>query len=142
MRALLPHGPVDSTKSYGGTTIDPNAAAADWEKRIAVPAEVLASTFGLIRTSQTVVRANSVTYVFERKRDIFGREVCRAFRVTEHPKPTPPPRFDPSKPVFPDRDPDLEPITEYVDVSCNDPAMHHIPPGSLASPGPAAPPQH
>jgi hypothetical protein len=129
-------------RGYGGTAIDPAAASSDWEKRIAVPAEVLASTFGLIRTSQTVVRANSITYVFERKRDVFGREVCRAFRVTEHPKPTPPPRIDASKPVFPDRDPDLEPITEYVDVSCNDPAMQHVPPGSLASPHPTAPPAH
>jgi hypothetical protein len=124
-------------KGYGASGIDPDSVAADWEKQIAIPVEVLAKTFGLIRRTRTVVHAASVTYIFERTRDLFGREVCRAFRVTEHPEATPPPHFDPNHPlVFPDGRRDLKPVTEYVNVSCDDPSMRKVVPGSLASPAP------
>jgi hypothetical protein len=123
-------------KGYGPAGIDPNAAAADWERLIAVPESVLAKTFGLIRRTRTQVRAASVTYVFERTFDLFGREVCRAFRITEHPQATPPPRFDPNRLVFPDRNPDLRPTTDYVFVPCDDPSMRKVVPGSLATPSP------
>jgi hypothetical protein len=102
---------------------------------------VLAATFGLIRVARTVVHADSIAYVFERKKDILGREVCRAFRITDHPQP-PPPTPPPSlaggfpRPYLPDRPPDLKPVVEYVDVSCNDPRMERIAPGSLTTPVP------
>jgi len=123
-------------KGYGPAGIDPNEAATDWERLIAVPESVLAKTFGLIRRTRTVMRAASVTYVFERTFDLFGRQVCRAFRITEHPQPTPPPRFDPNQLVFPSRNPDLKPTADYVLVPCDDPSMRKVVPGSLASPTP------
>jgi len=134
---MLPRGPVDTMRSYGGTAIDPKSVAEDYEKLVAVPAEILAQTFGLIRITRTIRHADSISYVYERRRDILGREVCRAFRITDHPEPTPPPRFDPNHPlVFPDRLPDLKPIVERVDVDCNDPRMERVVPGSLATPVP------
>jgi hypothetical protein len=123
-------------KGYGPAGIDPNEAASDWERLIAVPESVLAKTFGLIRRTRTVMRSASVTYVFERTFDLFGRQVCRAFRITEHPQPTPPPRFDPNALVFPGRNPDLKPTADYVLVPCDDPSMRKVVPGSLASPSP------
>jgi len=111
---------------------------------LAPPAEVLAATFGLIRVRRTIVHADSVAYVFERKRDILGREVCRAFRITDHPEPPPPtapPSLQGGQPriMFPDRPPDIKPIIEFVDVRCNDPRMERIVPGSLKTPVPRHP---
>jgi hypothetical protein len=121
--------------------LDPNAAVEAYEKALAPPAYVLAATFGLIRVSRTVVHADSVAYVFERKKDLLGREVCRAFRITDHPlppRPTPAPSLSGgfARPVIPDRLPDLKPEVEFVDVSCNDPRMERIAPGSLTTPVP------
>lgn len=137
---MLPHGPV-APGHYGDTEIDPRSAVDEYEKALAPPAEVLAATFGLIRVNRTLLHADSVAYVFERKRDLLGRETCRAFRVTDHPPPPPPtpmPRLlgGFARPSLPDRNPDLKPIVEYVDVSCNDPRMEKIVPGSLRTPVP------
>jgi hypothetical protein len=135
----LPHGPVTPGRYTPG--LDPNAAVSAYEAALAPPAEVLAATFGLIRVTRTTYTADSVAYVFERKKDLFGREVCRAFRVTDHPKP-PPPTPVPnliggfSRPYIPDRPPDLKPVIEYVDVSCNDHRMERIAPGTLTTPVP------
>ena len=139
LRSLLPHGPVTPGRYTPG--LDPQAAVAAYEAALAPPAEVLAATFGLIRVSRTVVHADSIAYVFERKKDLFGREVCRAFRITDHPKP-PPPSPPPSlvgnhtQPNLPGPLPDLKPVVEYVDVSCNDPHMEKVVPGSLKTPVP------
>jgi hypothetical protein len=136
---MLPKGPVAPGHYTPG--LDPNAAVAAYEKALAPPAEVLAATFGLIRVERTTFHADSVAYVFERKKDIFGREVCRAFRVTDHPQPpapTPVPRLIGGfpQPYLPDRPPDLKPVVEYVDVSCNDKHMERFPPGTLTTPVP------
>jgi len=139
---LLPHGPV--TPGHYAPGLDPNAAVAAYEAAVAPPAEVLAATFGLIRVTRTSFTADSVAYVFERKKDLFGREVCRAFRVTDHPKP-PPPTPVPNviggfaRPYIPDRPPDLKPVVEYVDVSCNDHRMERFAPGTLTTPVPRHP---
>jgi len=137
---MLPKGPVTPGRYTPG--LDPNAAVDAYEKALAPPAEVLAATFGLIRVQRTLIHADSVAYVFERKRDLLGREVCRAFRVTDHPLP-PPPTPVPGirigsfpQPYIPDRPRDLKPVVEYVDVSCNDPRMEKIEPGSLRTPVP------
>ena len=124
-------------KQYGADTSGlAERAVAAYEAAVAPPAEVLAKTFGLIRVKRTAFVADSVAYVFERRQTPFG-ERCRAFRVTDHPKPPPPPRFDPSHPLaFPDRNPDLKPVVEYIDVSCNDRRMEPVEPGSLATPVP------
>jgi hypothetical protein len=136
---MLPHGPV--APGHYTPPLDPAAATEARDAALAPPLEVLAATFGLIRVTRTAFRADSVTYVFERKRDLFGREVCRAFRITDHPLP-PPPTPQPSlsggfpRPYIPDRNPDLKPVVEYVDVSCNNPRMEKIVPGSLKTPVP------
>ncbi|MDB5071269.1 MAG: hypothetical protein JWM87_2380, partial [Candidatus Eremiobacteraeota bacterium] len=139
LRAMLPKGPVTPGRYTPG--LDPNAAVDAYEKALAPPAEILAATFGLIRVKRTLVHADSIAYVFERRRDVLGREVCRAFRITDHPQP-PPPTPMPSlaggfaRPYLPDRSPDLKPVVETVDVSCNDPRMEKVEPGSLRTPVP------
>jgi hypothetical protein len=100
-----------------------------------VPVDVLATAFGLIRVTRTLVRADSTTYVFERRKDIFGREVCRALRFTPHPLPPAPPRFDPNHPLsFPGPNRDLKPEIEYVNVSCDARGIEAVEPGSLLKP--------
>jgi len=102
-----------------------------------VPLDVLAETFGLIRVTRTMARADSTTYVFERRKDIFGREVCRALRFTPHPLPSAPPRFDPNHPLqFGPDAPNIKPEVEYVNVSCDARGIQAIEPGSLLK-GPA-----
>jgi hypothetical protein len=142
LRALLPHNAV--VPGHYAPGLDPNAAVEAYEKALTPPAYVLAATFGLIRVSRTVVHADSIAYVFERKKDLFGREVCKAYRITDHPKP-PPPTPPPSlsggfaRPYIPDRPPDLKPVLEFVEVSCNDPRMERIAPGGLTTPVPRHP---
>jgi hypothetical protein len=137
---MLPHGPVAPGR-YTPAPVDPNDAVGAYERALAPPAEVLAETFGLIRVSRTLAHADSIAYVFERRRDLLGRETCRAFRITDHPQP-PPPTPMPAimggfpRPYLPDRNPDLKPIVEYVDVSCNDRRMERVEPGSLRTPVP------
>jgi hypothetical protein len=139
LRALLPHNAVVPGHYTPG--LDPRTASEEYERKLAPPAEILAATFGLIRISRTVTHAGSIAYVFERKRDLLGREVCRSFRITDHPlppPPTPPPSLSGgfARPYLPDRPPDLKPIVEVVDVSCNDARMEKVVPGSLRTPVP------
>ncbi|HZO93016.1 MAG TPA: hypothetical protein VFB22_04550 [Candidatus Baltobacteraceae bacterium] len=132
MRAMLPHGDVDTMAHYGAPAMD--APDLDLVAEY-VPAEVLAETFGLIRITRSVMHAGSTTYVFEHKKDIFGREVCRALRFTPHPLRTPPPRWDPNHGItWADRNPDLKPEVDYLDVSCSDPRIEAVTPGSLDRP--------
>jgi hypothetical protein len=139
---MLPKGPVAPGRYTPG--LDPNAAVAAYEKALEPPAYVLAATFGLIRVTRTLYHADSVAYVYERRKDMFGREVCRAFQVTDHPQP-PPPTAPPSlvggfaRPYIPDRSPDLKPVIEYVNFSCDDRRMERFPPGTLTTPVPRHP---
>ncbi|MEA2667053.1 MAG: hypothetical protein QOI11_3997 [Candidatus Eremiobacteraeota bacterium] len=132
-------GGGSTMKQYGPDAADLARRAVEaYEAAVAPPAEVLAKTFGLIRVRRTAFVADSVAYVFERRQTPFG-ERCRAFRVTDHPKPPPPPRFDPNHPErnpIPDRNPDLKPEVEYIDVSCSDRRMEPVVPGSLKTPVP------
>ncbi len=139
LRAMLPHGAV--APGHFTPATDPREALEDYERALAPPAEVLAETFGIIRVQRTLMVADSIAYVFERKRDLLGRETCRAFRVTEHPlppPPTPPPSLVGgfSRPALPDRNPDVKPVVEYVDVSCSDRRIEKVEPGSLTTPLP------
>ena len=124
--------------------MDPRKVLDAYEAALAPPAEVLAQTFGLLHITRTLIHADSLAYVFERKRDFLGREVCRAWRITEHPlapPPTPLPSLAGGRAPdhYPRQHPDLKPEIEYVDVSCNDPRMEHVPPGSLKTPVPRHP---
>jgi len=107
-----------------------------YEKALAPPAEILARTFGLLWTTRTLLHADSIAYVYERTRDILGREVCKAYRITEHPLQPAPARFDPSKAQFPGPLPNTTPLIETVELRCNDPGMQPVVPGSLKSPVP------
>jgi hypothetical protein len=135
-------GGGSTVKSYGPDAADLARRAVEaYEAAIAPPAEVLAKTFGLIRVSRTAFVADSVAYVFERRQTPFG-ERCRAFRITDHPKPPAPARFDPNHPErapIPDRNPDLKPEVQFIDVSCNDRRMEPVVPGSLRTPVPRHP---
>ncbi len=135
-------GAGSTTKHYGADIGDLAQRAVEaYEASVAPPAEVLAKTFGLIRVKRTLTVADSVAYVFERRQTPFG-ERCRAYRITDHPQPPPPPRFDPNHPErnpIPDRNPDLKPAVEYIDVSCNDRRMEPVVPGSLRTPVPRHP---
>jgi hypothetical protein len=109
-----------------------------YEAALAPPAEILARTFGLIRVHRTTTVADSVAYVYERVSTPFG-ERCRAYRVTEHPLPPPPQKFDFTNPYrnpVPRGIPDLKPMIETVDVSCRDRRMEAVVPGSLKTPVP------
>jgi hypothetical protein len=143
MRAALP-----SASPPGMQRIDVGAYSTErvldaYEAALAPPLEILAKTFGLIYTTRTVTRADSVAYVYERTRDVVGREVCRAYRITEHPvrEATPPPNhLGPGVVEFPRPLPDVTPRVETVDVSCRAPGMIPVDPGSLTSPVPRRPP--
>jgi hypothetical protein len=103
----------------------------------------LAKTFGLIYTTRTVLRADSVAYVYEHTHDLLGRDVCRAYRITEHPlrDATPPPnRLGPGAADMPETPRDVKPVVETVDLSCTAPGMIPVVPGSLTSPVPRHPP--
>ena len=136
LRSLLPRGDVNT---MGHFTPGFSTSELDLVREF-VPVDVLAKTFGLISVSRTTYRAGSTTYVFEHRKDIFGREVCRALRFTPHPLPSAPPRFDPNHPMqFGPDAPNIKPEVEYVDVSCNARGLVPVEPGSLLkSPAPGA----
>jgi hypothetical protein len=122
---------------------DANRALDAYEAALAPPLEILAKTFGLIYTTRTVTHADSVAYVYERTHDLLGREVCRAYRITEHPQQsvTPPPNhLGPGAVEMPAPPRDEGPDVETVDVSCNAAGMIPVVPGSLTSPVPRHPP--
>jgi hypothetical protein len=131
LRSLLPHGDASTmghfTPGFGPPDLD--------LVRRYVPVDVLAATFGLITVTRTTFRADSITYVFERRKDIFGRETCRALRFTPHPLPPAPPRFDPNHPpLFGPDAPNIKPDVEYVNVSCDARGIEAVEPGSLLKP--------
>ncbi len=142
LRQLSRGGPVDYTpKRLGGGADIAQGVVDAYEKALAPPAEILARTFGLLWTTRTVLRADSVAYVYERTHDILGREVCRAYRITEHPLQAAPARFDPNKAQFPGPLPNATPLVETVEVRCNDPNIQAVVPGSLTSPVPRQKPR-
>ncbi|HEY4440030.1 MAG TPA: hypothetical protein VGN14_06215 [Candidatus Elarobacter sp.] len=127
---------------YPGETVDRDTASAAYERLVRPPAEILAATFGIIRERRTEVRADSVAYVYGTPRkNIFGRTVCKAWRVTDHPLPGPPtaaPSLAGGRAnlAFPGPPPDLKPVIDEVDVACDDPRIEKHVPGSLATPVP------
>lgn len=109
------------------------------EAALAPPAEILAQTFGLIRIERTVVVADSIAYVYKRIKTPFG-ERCLAWRITDHPKPAGPERYDPNRPYFPEGSPNLKPLVEKdAEVSCNDHRMQAVTPGTITTPVPRHP---
>ena len=141
LRQLSRGGPVDYSMKRVDLGNDVSQRVLDaYEKALAPPAEILARTFGLLWTTRTLVHADSIAYIYERTRDILGREVCKAYRVTEHPLQASPRTFDPSKAQFPGPLPNATPLVETVELRCDDPHMQPVVPGSLKSPVPRHPP--
>jgi hypothetical protein len=138
LRSLLPHGDANTMSHFAPGYSPPELDLV----RQYVPLDVLAATFGLITVTRTTVRADSVTYVFERRKDIFGRETCRALRFTPHPIPPAPPRVDANHlPLFGPDAPNIKPEIEYVNVSCDARGIQAVEPGSLLkAPAPTARP--
>jgi hypothetical protein len=130
-------------KQYNPTIGDIAKRALDaYEAALAPPAEILARTFGLIRVQRTAIVADSIAYVYEHIRTPFGQR-CRAYRITEHPHPPPQPQKFDAKDTWrnpgADRNPDLKPTVDTVEVSCNDRRMEAVVPGSLKTPVPRHP---
>jgi hypothetical protein len=141
LRAALPTAPTATMRPVnlnGGYSSDRVLDA--YEAALAPPLEILAKTFGLIYTTRTISRADSVEYVYERTRSvILGRDICRAYKITEHPlreayHPTPP--VGPGVVEFPGPLRDVKPEIEKVDVPCDAKGTIDVVPGSLKTPVP------
>ncbi len=93
--------------------------------------EDLAKTFGYKRTRRTLFAADSITY-FIGHGSVLGIPSCTGIKITQHPTPPPPPRYDPSKPYFPGPPPDLKPIIETVTIlPCTEKSYTALQPGTL-----------
>lgn len=139
LRAALPSASPPGMQRVDLGTYSTNRVLDAYEAALAPPLEILAKTFGLIHTTRTVAHADSIAYVYERTRDLLGREVCRAYRITEHPlrdAPVPPSRLGPGAVEFPRSLADVKPVVETVEVSCRAPGMIPVEPGSITSPVP------
>jgi hypothetical protein len=137
LHALLPTGPVDTMRGYGGTGLGRDDAVV----LIPVPADILRKTFALLRELRTLMRPDSLTYVYgQPHKNLFGQTVCAGYRIIDQPLPTPPPRPDPSHPFsYPARDVERPPEIYQVDVRCDDPHLVRVTPGSLTTPVPLHP---
>jgi hypothetical protein len=125
-----------------GKTYSTDSVLDAYEKSLAPPLAILAKTFGLIYTTRTAVQADSVEYVYERTHSVLlGHDICKAYRITEHPLQTAKRAPDFSKPgavVFP-QGPDPregKPEVDYVDVACDSKEMIRVEPGSITTPVP------
>ena len=110
-----------------------------YEAKLAPPLAVLAKTFGLIYTERTQRHADSIDYVYERMRDVFGHEVCRAFRIIEHPlRPVEQAAvpIGPGVVSFPAPLRDVPPVVETATVSCAAAGFIPVRPGSITTPVP------
>jgi hypothetical protein len=123
-------------KHYGDGIGDLAArAVGEAEAELAPPIEILAKTFGLIRVRRTALVADSIAYVYEVRETPFGKR-CVAWRITDHPRPEAPERFDPNRPVASRNRPLTAVVEKRVDVSCNDPRIQRVVPGTLQTPVP------
>jgi hypothetical protein len=143
LRAALPTKPTAGMQRVDlGNGYSANRVLDAYEAALAPPLAILAKTFGLIYTTRTVTRADSVEYIYERTRGLLGNEYCKAFKITEHPlRPVEgAPNFTaPGAAVFPGPGRDVKPLIETLDVPCDDKAMIKVEPGSLKSPVPRRP---
>jgi hypothetical protein len=141
LRAALPTKPTAGMQRVDlGSGYSAGRVLDAYEAALAPPLEILAKTFGLIYATRTVARADSVEYVYERTHSILlGHDICRAWRITEHPLRPVDKAPDVSKPggvSFPAPLRDVKPETETVEVPCDDKAMIKVEPGSLKTPVP------
>jgi hypothetical protein len=141
LRAAIPTKPTAGMQHVDlGNGYSANRVLDAYEAALAPPLEILAKTFGLIYTTRTIGRADSVEYVYERTHSVLlGHDICRAYRIVEHPLRPVDKAPDVSKPgavSFPGPLRDVKPEMETVDVSCDDKSMIKVEPGSLKTPVP------
>jgi hypothetical protein len=136
--ALLPHDPPKyemhrSVSDENELTQDVREA---YERGLAPSAEVLEKTFGYIREARTLTHADSITYLIGRG-SLLGLPTCTGIKITEHPKPPPPPRFVPGQTQFPGPPPNLKPTIETVTIApCTPNKYTATEPGTLHTPLP------
>jgi hypothetical protein len=140
IRAALPTKPTAGMREVPlGPGYSTNRVLDAYEATLAPPLEILAKTFGLIYTTRTLARADSVEYVYERVHGLLGKDVCRAYKITEHPLRPSDSRPDVSKPgalTLPGALHDVKPDIETVEVPCDAPGMIKVEPGSITTPVP------
>jgi hypothetical protein len=140
LRAALPTKPTAGMQKVDlGSGYTTNRVLDAYEAALAPPLEVLAKTFGLIYTTRTITHADSVEYVYERVHGLLGKDVCRAYKITEHPLRPVDSAPDVSKPgaiTLPGPLRDVKPDIETVEVSCDAPGMIKVQPGSITTPVP------
>jgi hypothetical protein len=140
LRAALPTKPTAGMQKVDlGSGYTTNRVLDAYEAALAPPLEVLAKTFGLIYTTRTLARADSVEYVYERVHGLLGKDVCRAYKITEHPLRPVDSSPDVSKPgaiTLPGALRDVKAGIETVEVPCDAPGMMKVEPGSITTPVP------
>jgi hypothetical protein len=140
LRAALPTKPTAGMQKVDlGSGYTTNRVLDAYEAALAPPLEVLAKTFGLIYTTRTITRADSVEYVYERVHGLLGKDVCRAYKITEHPlRPvdSPPDVSKPGAITLPGALRDVKPDIETLLVPCDAPGMIKVEPGSITTPVP------
>jgi hypothetical protein len=141
LRAALPTKPTAGMQHVDlGSGYSANRVLDAYEAALAPPLAILAKTFGLIYTTRTVARADSIAYVFERTHSVLlGHDVCRAYKITEHPLRAVDKAPDEAKPgalALPGPLRDDKPEIDTVEVPCDGPGMIRVEPGSITTPVP------
>jgi hypothetical protein len=123
-----------------GAGYSANRVLDAYEAALAPPLAILAKTFGLIYTTRTITHADSIAYVFERTHSVLlGRDICRAYQITEHPLRAVEKAPDVAKPgalSLPGALRDVKPEIDTVEVPCEAPSMIRVEPGSITTPVP------
>jgi hypothetical protein len=145
LRAALPTKPTAGMQRVDlGSGYTTSRVLDAYEQSLAPPAEILAKTFGLLYATRTLAHADSVAYVYERTHVVvLGHEICKAYRITEHPLRAAAAPVDVSKPgavTLPGPLRDDKPVLETIDVACDASGMIDVPPGSLKAPVPRSRP--
>jgi hypothetical protein len=143
LRAALPTKPTAGMQRVDlGSGYSANRVLDAYEAALAPSLAILAKTFGIIYTTRTITHADSVAYVYERTHLLLGGDVCRAYRITEHPLRPVDAAPDETKPgavSFPAPLRDQKPEIETVELPCDAPGMIKVAPGSLTTPVPRRP---
>ncbi len=139
MKALLPSGAAGGVRSYDLGAYQTQRVVDAYEATLAPPLAILLKTFGVIYTKRTAAQADSVAYVYEKRR-VLGVDVCRAWTIVEHPLRVAGPNADHIGPVLaptlPGPLPDLKPQVDTEIVPCDAKGMITVVPGTLTSPVP------
>lgn len=142
LKGLLPTKPTAHMEHVNlGSGYQTDRVLSAYEAALAPPLSVLAKTFGLIYTTNTITHAGSVEYVYEHIHSVIGHDMCRAWKIVEHPKRPVDVAPNVSKPgavSFPGPLSDVKPEISTEVVECNDKNIVPVEPGSITTPVPRA----